>query len=129
MVKPSFSDPTYQKHVFYMMLYFHQTTSHIERYWIIFHWFASLRGYLPVKFEDKPEFYNNIILPRLETIVERLTDCRKSYKASFEGEHSFDPDEEIFIEKLGLVLIDLAELGAVSKIFEGMKGNFEEVTF
>lgn len=120
----------YPRHIFYMKMYFNDCIYHIQRWWVLFQWYSDLRGKLPVIYEKKVEIYNTEILPKLETIRDRLDDTISSYKPTFEGEHSFDPDELAFTMKLSRIVVDLDEVTAISRIIDKEKPDAgEEMTF
>lgn len=110
--------------IFYEKINFNRGPQlHIERLFILDKWYSNLRAYLPILYmaNKDTEGYKNDIFPRLEHVNVEMLDAWSSYKSSFEGEHSFDPDEHKFVIKLRTILLDLDEITAISKVIDKQK--------
>jgi len=113
----------YPAQIFYEKINFNRGPQlHIERLFILDKWYSNLRAYLPILYvaNKDAEGYQTEILPRLGHVDRELHDAWDSYKSSFEGEHSFDPQELAFVKQLRTILIDLDEITAISKVIDKM---------
>jgi len=113
----------YPAQIFYEKINFNRGPQlHIERLFILDKWYSNLRAYLPILYEanKNTEGYNGDIFPKLKHVDKELHDAWDSYKSSFEGEHSFDPQELAFVKQLRTILIDLDEITAISKVIDKM---------
>jgi hypothetical protein len=122
----------YPAQIFYEKINFNRGPQlHIERLFILDKWYSDLRAYLPILFKADPElfpeeskdkiFYFDIILPKINEVDKKLLDAWELYKASFEGEQSFDPSELMFVKQLRAVLLDLDAITAISKVIDKQK--------
>lgn len=120
----------YPAQIFYEKVNFNRGPQlHIERLFILDKWYSNLRAYLPVYYAEKkdPDTYESAILPKLAHVDEELLEAWQNYKATFEGEHSFDPDEHRFTMQLRTILLDLDEITAISKVIDKMAFTEETV--
>jgi len=114
----------YPAQIFYEKINFNRGPQlHIERLFILDKWYSNLRAYLPILYvaNKDAEGYQAEILPKLVHVDRELHDAWDSYKSSFEGEHSFDPQELAFVKQLRTILIDLDEITAISKVIDKQK--------
>jgi len=114
----------YPAQIFYEKINFNRGPQlHIERLFILDKWYSNLRAYLPILYlaNKDSEGYERDILPKLEHVDRELLEAWQNYKATFEGEHSFDPDEHRFTMQLRTILLDLDEITAISKVIDKQK--------
>lgn len=114
----------YPAQIFYEKINFNRGPQlHIERLFILDKWYSNLRAYLPILYEANKDQtgYNEIIFPKLESVGDKLLTAWADYKATFEGEHSFDPAEHLFVLQLRTILLDLDEITAISKVIDKQK--------
>lgn len=117
----------YPAQIFYEKINFNRGPQlHIERLFILDKWYSNLRAYLPILYEKTPGEYNEKILPKLLEVGDKLTRAWQSYKSSFEGDHSFNPDEHLFVLQIRTILIDLDEITAISRVIDKQKLAEEE---
>ena len=119
----------YPAQIFYEKINFNRGPQlHIERLFILLKWYSNLRAYLPIVYEKNSEEYFNDILPRLDAVNLRLWDTWKLYKSSFE-QPTYDPDEHDFVVQIAMILIELDEITAISKVIDKQKMSDEEMVF
>ena len=109
---------------FYEMINFNRGPQlHIERLFILEKWFDNLYAYLPILYEEqkKVDWFNLNIYPRLEETITNMDKLWEQYRSSFEGEHSFDPDELLFVNNMRIVMRELYVITAISKIIDKQK--------
>ncbi len=112
----------YPAQIFYEKINFNRGPQlHIERLFILDKWYSNLRSYLPILFANDADTYNTKLLPLLNSVDEKMITAWKDYKSTFEGEHSFNPDERLFVLQLRTILLDLDEITAISKVIDKQK--------
>jgi len=112
----------YPAQIFYEKINFNRGPQlHIERLFILDKWYSNLRAYLPIAFEKTPEIYTELLLPKMLHLDALLLRAWQDYKSTFEGEHSFNPDEQEFVLQLRTILLDLDEITAISKVIDKQK--------
>lgn len=118
--------------IFYEKINFNRGPQlHIERLFILDKWYSNLRAYLPIYFtaNKNEEEYQKEILPRLLHVDDEMLCAWDSYRSTFEGEHSFDPQELHFVKQLRTILLDLDEITAISKVIDKMAFTEDVVKF
>lgn len=119
----------YPAQIFYEKINFNRGPQmHVERLFILLKWYSNLRAYLPIVYEKNSEEYFKEILPRLDAVNERLWDTWKCYKSTFETP-SYDPDEHDFVVQVAMILIELDEITAISKVIDKQGFSDEVVSF
>jgi hypothetical protein len=114
----------YPAQIFYEKINFNRGPQlHIERLFILDKWYSNLRAYLPILYvaNKDAEGYQADIFPKIEHVDKELHEAWDSYKSTFEGEQSFDPQELAFVKQLRTILIDLDEITAISKVIDKQK--------
>ncbi len=112
----------YPAQIFYEKINFNRGPQlHIERLFILDKWYSNLRSYLPIMFANDAATYNDKLLPLIKDVDGKLITAWQDYKSAFEGEHSFNPDEQLFVLQLRTILIELDEITAISKVIDKQK--------
>lgn len=117
----------YPAHIFYMKIFFDRQETHFKRLWTLEQWYSDLRGHLPVMFESKQDIYDSLLYPKIETIDERIDDAWIDYEKRFDEPNSWSQEELDFNDKVKVVLRDLDDLTATSKVIDKMAFSEETV--
>lgn len=119
----------YPAQIFYEKINFNRGPQlHIERLFILLKWYSDLRAYLPMIYEKSLDDYNDNLLPKLEAVNTRLWATWGLYKSTFEQE-TYDPDEHEFVVQVAMILIELDEITAISKVIDKQKMTEDEMVF
>jgi hypothetical protein len=113
----------YPAHIFYMKIYLDRQETHFKRLWTLEQWYSDLRGYLPLLFEKDAATYNEILFPKITSLDERIDDAWEDYQQRFDNPDTWDPAELQFNKKVKMILRDLDEVTAMSKVIDKQKMN------
>jgi len=114
----------YPAQIFYEKINFNRGPQlHIERLFILDKWYSNLSAYLPIYYEEnkKADWYNTELFPKVEAAGKHIDATWDLYKASYEDQYTCDPDEISFIKNLRVILRELDEITAISKVIDKQK--------
>jgi len=108
----------YPAHIFYMKVFFDRQESHFKRLWTLEQWYSDLRGYLPLFMEKEQEKYTTVIYPKLEKLDAEIDKAWEDYKQRYDQPDTWDPDELEFNKRVKMILRDLDEITALTKVID-----------
>lgn len=108
----------YPAHIFYMKIFFDRQESHFKRLWTLEQWYSDLRGYLPGFMEKEQEKYTTVIYPKLEKLDAEIDKAWEDYKQRYDQPDTWDPDELEFNKRVKMILRDLDEITALTKVID-----------
>lgn len=116
----------YPAHIFYMKIYLDRQETHFKRLWTLEQWYSDLRGYLPV-FLQKTDIDVEDLQKKLNHVDESIDAAWEDYQQRFDNPDTWDPAELEFNKKVKMILRDLDEITAISKVIDKQKLTGEEM--
>jgi len=101
-----------------MKVFFDRQESHFKRLWTLEQWYSDLRGYLPLFMEKEQEKYTAVIYPKLVKLDAEIDAAWDEYEQRFDDEGTWNPAELVFNKRVKMILRDLDEITALTKVID-----------